>query len=460
MKKARMLVLPILALALSPLLAACSGLGGQQVTAAEVVQKVRDTMKTTTSEQGNVDLSLTINKEGIKTLLEGFMQSVKPTTNSADSPMGNAKSMMGNGTSDNNGSHISGSGELTQQLPSAISASLKYWQQTPDKARVEVVSSSIPNVNGDILVYDGQKVYALDAAKNTVYIATPSKLADKVPAELKALMGNSNPDQTVDKIISASDITLVGTEQVGGVDAYKLTATPKADAASLLGLPQMYQAQAGLLIKDLKATLWVGKDTSVPVKFTLEHPNIGSITYTVSNLQLNKAIDAATFVLQAPAGAKTVDLDQQDTATQPKQTTLPDAVDYAKSQGWALLQPSYLPAGATLVGVTQMQKAMGGGVMLSYSSANTDLTIMEANLSSDSALTGKMMQGLGDNYSGVSDPSATTTVTVRGVEAKAFSPSASGWTSLMWQEKGSHLWVAIRGKITVDEAVKIAEGLK
>jgi hypothetical protein len=222
----------------------------------------------------------------------------------------------------------------------------------------------------------------------------------------------------------------------------------------------MYQAQAGLLIKDLKATLWVGKDTNVPVKFTLEHPNIGSITYTVSNLQLNKAIDAATFVLQAPAGAKTVDLDQQAEATQPKQTTLPDAVDYAKSQGWTLLQPSYLPAGATLVGVTQMQKAMGGGVMLSYSSANTDLTIMEANLSSDSALTGKMMQGLGDNFSGVTAQSATTTVTVRGVEAKAFSPTAGGWTSLMWQEKGSNLWIAIRGKITVDEAVKIAEGLK
>ncbi len=457
MKKARMLVLPILALALSPLLAACSGLGGQQVTAAEVVQKVRDTMKTTTSEQGTVDLSVNINKDGIKTLLAGFMQSVKPTTNSADSPMGNAKGMMGSGALDNS---MMGNGKGLDQLPDTVSASIKYWQQTPDKARVEVVSSSIPNVNGDILVYDGQKVYALDAAKNTVYIATPSKLADKMPAELKALMGNTTPDQTVDKIISASDITLVGTEQVGGVDAYKLTATPKADAASLLGLPQMYQAQAGLLIKDLKATLWVGKDTNVPVKFTLEHPNIGSITYAVSNLQLNKAIDAATFVLQAPAGAKTVDLDQQAEATQPKQTTLPDAVDYAKSQGWTLLQPSYLPTGATLVGVTQMQKAMGGGVMLSYSSANTDLIITEANLSSDSALTGKMMQGLGDNFSGVSDPSATTTVTVRGVEAKAFSPSASGWTSLMWQEKDSHLWIAIRGKISVDEAVKIAEGLK
>jgi outer membrane lipoprotein-sorting protein len=441
MKKARMIMLPVLAVALSPLLGACSGLGGQQVTAAEVVQKVRDTMKSTTSEQGTVDLSVNINKEGIKTLLAGFMQAGKPTTSSSESA-----GMMGSKGLD--------------QLPDSVSATLKYWQQTPDKARVEVVSSSIPNVNGDILVYDGQKVYALDAAKNVVYTATASKMADKVPAQLKALMANTDPDQMVDKIISASDITLVGTEQVNGADAYKLTATPKADAASLLGLPQMYQAQAGLLIKDLKATMWVGKDNSVPVKFTLEHPNVGSITYAVSNLQLNQTIDAGTFVLQAPAGAKTVDLDKEAEASQPKQSTLPDAIEYAKSQGWTLLQPSYLPSGATLVGVTQMQKAMGGGVMLSYSSKDTDLSIMEANLSSGSALTGKMLEGLGDNFSGVTASSGNTTVKVRGVDAKVFSPGGSGWTSLMWQEKDSNLWIAIRGKMSVDEAVKVAEGLK
>ena len=116
------------------------GLGGQQVTAAEVVQKVRDTMKTTTSEQGTIDLSITINKDGIKTLLAGFMQSAKPTTNSADSPMGNAKGMMGSGTLDNG---MMGNGKGLDQLPDSVSASLKYWQQTPDKTRVEVVSSSI-----------------------------------------------------------------------------------------------------------------------------------------------------------------------------------------------------------------------------------------------------------------------------------------------------------------------------
>jgi hypothetical protein len=51
-------------------------------------------------------------------------------------------------------------------------------------------------------------------------------------------------------------------------------------------------------------------------------------------------------------------------------------------------------------------------------------------------------------------------VTVRGVQAVAFSPAGSNWTSLMWQEKDSGIYVALRGKISVDEAVKIAEGLK
>jgi hypothetical protein len=271
-------------------------------------------------------------------------------------------------------------------------------------------------------------------------------------------MANTDADAMVDKVIAASDITLAGSEQVGGVDAYKLTATPKADAASLLGLPQQFQMQAGVLIKDLHATLWVEKDNWAPVKLTLEHPNLGSFTYAVSNLQLNKTIDPGTFVLQAPAGSKTVDLDQKAEDSQPKQTTLPAASDYATSQGWTLLQPSYLPTGATLVGVTQIQKMMGGGVILTYSSADTDFTITEANLGNDTAMATKMFEGLGNNFSGVQDPSATTSVTVRGVQAKAFSPK--GWTSLIWQEKGTGLWVAVRGKLTVDEAVKIAEGLK
>lgn len=436
MKRAKLFAPVALALALAPMLAACTGAGtgAQSVTAADVVQKVRDTAKTVTSVQGTVDLALTINKDGIKTLLAGLMP---------NAPSGS-----------NNGQ------DKLAQLPDSVDVSLGYWRQSPDKVRVEVNSASIPGAKGAILVSDGQKVYALDAANNTVYTATPSKFLDKVPDQMKAMMAGLDMDKELDKVLAASDIKLSGTEKVAGVDTYKLDVTPKPDAATLLGIPQMYAMQAGVLIKDLHATIWVDQSLWIPVKLTLEHPNIGSFTYTASKLEVNKTIDTARFVLQVPGGAKTVDLDEKADQAQPKQITLPEARTYATGEGWTLLEPSYVPTGATLVGVTQMQKGMGGGIQLSYSSKDVDFSVTEANIGKHAdEMMGKLM-GLGDGFSGVNNPGATKDVTVRGVTAKAFSPDGASWTSLIWQEKDSGLFVAIRGKLTVDEAVKIAEGLK
>jgi hypothetical protein len=160
-----------------------------------------------------------------------------------------------------------------------------------------------------------------------------------------------------------------------------------------------------------------------------------------------------------PAGAKTVDLDEKAEQMQPKQVTLPEARDYATQEGWTLLEPSYLPAGATLVGVTQMQKMMGSGIQLSYSSKDLDFSIMQANIANHPDAMDKLL-GLGDGFSGVNKPDAIKEVTVRGVTARAFSPEGAGWTSLIWQEQGTDLFVAIRGKLTLEEATKIAEGLK
>jgi hypothetical protein len=55
---------------------------------------------------------------------------------------------------------------------------------------------------------------------------------------------------------------------------------------------------------------------------------------------------------------------------------------------------------------------------------------------------------------------AGTDVTVRGAQGKVFTLPSAGWTAIIWQEKDSGVWVAIQGKISQDEAVKIAEGLK
>ncbi|HEY0071689.1 MAG TPA: hypothetical protein VGE04_17120, partial [Chloroflexia bacterium] len=77
---------------------------------------------------------------------------------------------------------------------------------------------------------------------------------------------------------------------------------------------------------------------------------------------------------------------------------------------------------------------------------------------------GEMAKQLGDGFSGLNNRDnklgAVKTVKVRGADAVAFSPEGGNWTALIWQEQGGGPFVAIRGNLTVDEAVKIAEGLK
>jgi outer membrane lipoprotein-sorting protein len=445
MKKLQIATPLALAVVLSGVISGCTA--GQQLTAADIIQKMRDTAKTTTSVQSTFDLNLTINKEGLKTLAQGFMGNMGNTGTTPDMPT-NADPAQVKGHS----------GLDFSKLPDSVSATINLWRQSPDKLRAEIVTASYPDVKGSTVVYDGQKVYALDVPNKTVYTLTPSKVADKIPAQMKTMLAGIDIEQEIDKVISATNISLLGTEKVAGLDAYKLEVTVKPDAATILGIPQAYAMPAGVLIKDLHATLYVDANRWVPLKFTLEHPQMGSFTYTATSLDVNKAIDASTFVLQVPAGYTTVDLDQKvDSMHRPsdvQHVTLPDAKSAAQADGWTLLEPSYVPFGATLVDVSHLQANMGGGYMLSYSASATDFSIVQAKT--------EMPGRLGDDFSGVNgkDTGAMKTLTVRGVQAKTFSPNGVEWTSLIWQEKDTHVWIALSGQLSTDEAVKIAESLK
>lgn len=440
MKNNLKLLLPAILLVLVTVLSGCSA--GQQVTAADVIQKMRETLKTTTTAQSTVDINATINKQGIETLLSAFMPSSGDATKS------------------------DGKQSITAKLPDTASAQIKTWKQaadgtTPAKARVDVVSSSLPGVGGLTFVFDGEKAYALDPNRKVLYTGTPEKLLEKLPDEAKAALQGVDMEQEIDKVLDAADIRLMGTEQVAGLEAYKLDITPKPDAAEKLGVPKAMQMQLGTLIKDAHATLWVDKDRWIPLKLEAGHPNIGTLTVTASTVELNQPIDASTFVLQAGNDVKVVDADKMAESMTPQTLTIPQAKEAASQEGWQLLEVSY-PADATVVGVTKRgnglaKQATGHSLItISYSSPTTDFTISQAKV--------EMEQQLGDDFSGLNNRDnalgAMKKVTVRGVEAAAFSPEGSNWTSLMWQEQGSGIFVAIRGNLTVDEAVKIAEGLR
>lgn len=441
MKNNLKLLLPASLLVLGSVLSGCAA--GQQVTAADVIQKMRETMKTTQTAQSTVDVSATINKQGIATLLSAFMPADPARPGKAGGPQ-----------------------DIMAKLPDTASAQVKTWKQAPDgntpaKARMDVVSSSLPGVGGLTLLFDGEKAYALDPNRKVLYTGTPEKLLEKLPAEARAALQGINMEQEIDRVLDAAEIKLVGTEKVAGLEAYKLDITPKPDAAEKLGLPKAMQMQAGTLIKDARATLWVDKDRWIPLKLEAQHPNIGTLAVTASAVELNKPIDASTFVLQAGSDVKVVDLDQMAQSMTPQTLTLSEARNAASQEGWKLLEASY-PADATLVGVTKRGNGLmkqGAGhtlVTISYSSPSTDFTVSQAKA--------EMEPQLGDSFSGLNNRDngmgATKTVKVRGTDAVAFSPQDGNWTSLVWQEQGSGIFVAVRGNLTVDEAVKIAEGLK
>lgn len=448
MKSSMKLILPASLLTLSAVVSGCTaGQAGQQVTAADIVQHVRDAAKTTQTLQATTDVAVTLNKQGIQTLIDGFMPS-------------------GAGAQ-------GGKMDIISKLPDTASAQIKTWKQaangsTPAKGRVEITSSSLPGVGGLTLVFDGQKAYALDPNRKVLYTGTPEKLMERVPDQIKAAMQGVDVEKEIDKVLGAADIKLAGTEKVAGLDAYKLDVAPKPDAAEKLGFPKAMQMQAGVLIKDIHLTVWVDKDSWIPLKVVAEHPSLGQFSATTSTIEVNKPIDASEFVLQVGSDVKKVDLNALSANMAPATLTLPQARDAASKDGWKLLEASY-PVDATVVGVTAIgsmkQEATGstaqhpgsGAITVSYSSPATDFTVSQAKF--------EMEKQLGDGFSGMNDRSAVQHITVRGADAVAFSPQAQGqgagnWTTLAWKEKASGIYVVVRGKLSLAEATKIAENLK
>jgi outer membrane lipoprotein-sorting protein len=425
-------------LLLIPVLAGCATGFGQQITAEEIVQKMRDTVKNTQTVHSTVDLLVNIDREGLKKRAGGMAPGV------------------------------TGKAQHIDELPDSASATLEVWRQKPDKVRVEVDNSTIEEMQGAILASDGQKFYAYSAAKNTLYTGMLDEM-DTGHSRWMDMMKSDDLEQALDKLIAASDIKLVGTEQVAGRNTYRLEITPRPDAADGLDLPQAMRTQVAVLLNGAKATLWVDKDRWIPLKLVLEHPDVGRFNYTAVSLELNQPIDPALFVVQAPPGAKTVELEARpQPQSDPQPVTIQQARQVALQEGWKLLEPAYVPDNATLVEVLRVigagrheGDALGPltfpagsdrpGFQLTYASPDADFTLSEF-YAGDAA-------GLPDSLS-KSQMVGAGEITVRGVKGLVFEDKVRRYTSLVWFEKEPGIFMVVSGKLTLEEALKIAEGLK
>jgi outer membrane lipoprotein-sorting protein len=390
--------MPVATLALTGLmLASC----GTQPSAAEIVQKMQDTVAKTQSAHVVVSFSGGLNGDSANATLGG-------TT---------LKDMQGN-------------------------AKIELWYGQPNLIKAKILEASEPKLVGAMVVHDGSYIWAWDPNSKMAYKIDSQGLRDlagqaNIPANLQDLLADPNVEKGLDQLLGLTDYKLGPNEKVGAYQTYRLDFVPKAGSPVASVLP------------DAKGTLWVDQDTWLPVKATVDAKQ-GKGQMEVSVLDLKTPLDKTTFQFVMPEqGGKTVDL----SGLTPRTMTLAEARTTAQTSGYRLLEPTYLPAGSTLVQVMASKGIMGNGAsaVQTYSSPAGTLWVSQIN--------GKEMFGHSQKL-----PDGGQSVTVRGVQGTFASQSEKDSTTtssvLWWHEPGTGLTVALGGPFSQAELLKIAEGLK
>lgn len=164
--KGKFWIVASLLLVLGLVLAGC----GPQITAEEIVDKMRETLESTDDAHAIVAVDLSV---------QGVEMSVKA----------------------------------------------EVWEMSPNKFRAEVLESSQPDTQGMIMVSDGQQGWFYDPAHNQVMIGDVSELETPLPQEMLGEL-----QDVIQQVLDVTDAKLEGEDTVVGRETYKLTLTPKEDA--------------------------------------------------------------------------------------------------------------------------------------------------------------------------------------------------------------------------------------
>ncbi len=275
------------------------------------------------------------------------------------------------------------------------------------KFRAEVRDASEAQAKGVIAVSDGKQFWVYDPAQNTVHTG---------PVDQMNQAGNKSPQDLVQELLDYSTATLAGTETVNGHSTYKLQLVPNDKA------PQAATGATG--------QVWIDQSSYLPWQANVNAGSMGQGQVMAQVLQLNVGVPDSLFQLQIPAGAKVVQV--QD--LKPQHVTLGDA---QKTAGFPVLQPSYVPSGATLVDVLQT----GHTVVLKYESSHGSFAIVES-----AERNGKRPSGSG------------TSVQLRGTAGTLVTNKAGNGVMLYWMESGREY--SVGGALSSQDAVKVAESLK
>ncbi|MFE2963945.1 outer membrane lipoprotein carrier protein LolA [Streptomyces sp. NPDC059340] len=198
----------------------------------------------------------------------------------------------------------------------------------PDKAKVSVLE----NAAEYSIIHNGSDVWAYDSKSNEVYHSTApaaEKGREKAPKDVP-----TTPKELADEALKSVDdttsVTVDGTAQVAGRDAYKLLIKPKQSGSTVGAI-----------------TVAVDAKTGVPLKFTLVPKSGGAAVVDAGFTQVAFAKPAAsTFDFTPPKGAKVTEgKDSKDTKDTKAPESAPTRGDLGKGldglktigKGWSTI---------------------------------------------------------------------------------------------------------------------------
>lgn len=227
--------------------------------------------------------------------VEQLSGTVKISTDLGLPDLGGLESSLTSGAgsgSSGDGSSADPSSKLTE-LASGTHT-LRVAADGPDKQKVSLLEDAAEYS----LIHDGKDVWGYDSKSNEVFHTTApedgAEGADKkddVPATPKDLA-----EDALKAVDDTTSVTVEGTAQVAGRDAYRLVIKPK-DSGSTVG----------------QITVAVDSKTGLPLKFTLTPSSGGAAVVDAGFTQVSFAKPAAsTFDFTPPKGAKVTEEDASE----------------------------------------------------------------------------------------------------------------------------------------------------
>ncbi|MFE0413077.1 LolA family protein [Streptomyces tendae] len=193
---------------------------------------------------------------------------------------------------DGEGSAADPSAKLTELVSG--SHTLRVAADGPDRQKLSLMEDAAEYS----LIHNGKDVWGYDSRSNEVYHSTAPDGAERpekdVPGKDVPATPKDFADQALKSVDDTTSVTVGGTAQVAGRDAYRLVVEPKQKGSTVGAI-----------------TVAVDAETGTPLKFTLTPASGGAAVVDVGFTKVSFAKpDASTFDFTPPEGAKVTEADE------------------------------------------------------------------------------------------------------------------------------------------------------